>query len=403
MTSPFHSLVNSSRTNKNVETSNRRYSSVAIALHWLMAGLIVFMIWLGQNMENHEARFQLHKSIGISLLFLTLARILWRLYNKPPPLPADVRPLEARLSHAVQFGFYALMLLIPLGGWIMVSMSPFAVPTVLFETISWPNLPLPRNESGYKFLAFLHGKGATLGFLGLLFLHVAGAIKHQISDETGVLRRMFPGKSLLAAKSRGAALSAIIPLGLFAAIAILPNLSSAGEAVKDPAQTELFDSNWITDSGEITFSGVHDGNAFSGTFSKWDTQIAFHPEDLGRSNVSVTIDLTSAATGTKLYDDSLKAAEWFDTKTNPNAIVHLSDFKSTSDGYQVTAKLTLKDKTVSAPFNFSLDIKDSIAVMKGETVFTRKALELGQDSDADAEWVSEDIRVGVVLTAKKKP
>ena len=121
-----------------MESDNRRYSSVAMALHWAMAGLILFMIWLGRNMENHEARFQLHKSIGITLLVLTLIRILWRLYNKPPPLPSDTKPIEAKLSHLVQMGFYALMLLIPLGGWLMVSVSEFRVPTVLFETVSWP-------------------------------------------------------------------------------------------------------------------------------------------------------------------------------------------------------------------------------------------------------------------------
>lgn len=173
--------------------AEHRYSNVAVTLHWIMAGLIVFMIWLGRNMENHEARFQLHKSIGITLLFLTIARIMWRLYNPPPALPSDVKPLDAKLSRLVQFGFYALMLLIPLGGWIMVSVSEFRVPTVLFGAISWPSLPLPRSKELYEMLAFIHGNGATFGFLGLLFLHVSGAIKHQIGHETGVLRRILPG------------------------------------------------------------------------------------------------------------------------------------------------------------------------------------------------------------------
>ena len=132
-----------------MDAANRRYSGVAITLHWVMATLILFMIWLGHNMENHEARFQLHKSIGITLLVLTIARIVWRLYNKPPPLLADVKPLDSKLSKLVQFVFYGLMLMIPLGGWIMVSVSPFAVPTVLFETVSWPSLPLGRDEETY--------------------------------------------------------------------------------------------------------------------------------------------------------------------------------------------------------------------------------------------------------------
>lgn len=84
-----------------------------------MAVLILFMIWLGHNMHNHEVRFQLHKSIGITLLVLTIARIVWRLYNKPPPLPNDVNPIETKLSKFVQFEFTPL-LAIPLGRWIMV-------------------------------------------------------------------------------------------------------------------------------------------------------------------------------------------------------------------------------------------------------------------------------------------
>ena len=58
------------------ETS--RYTIVAITLHWVMAGLLLFMIWLGWNMDENEVRFQLHKSIGILILFLTLVRVIWR-------------------------------------------------------------------------------------------------------------------------------------------------------------------------------------------------------------------------------------------------------------------------------------------------------------------------------------
>ena len=52
--------------------TSSRYTAVAIALHWAMAALLLFMIWLGWNMEDNEARYQLHKSIGITILFLAL-------------------------------------------------------------------------------------------------------------------------------------------------------------------------------------------------------------------------------------------------------------------------------------------------------------------------------------------
>jgi len=207
-----------------------------------MAALILFMIWLGHNMENHEARFQLHKSIGITLLVLTIARIVWRLFYKPPPLPADVKPIESKLSKLVQFGFYALMLMIPLGGWIMVSISPFTVPTVLYETISWPSLPLGRSEEGYKLLAFLHGKGATIGFLGLLLLHVAGAVKHEIGHESGVLKRILPGRRTeTPAATKGMLVTLLASLGFFAAVSAVPLLSQNKSTA--PAETSMTPAN----------------------------------------------------------------------------------------------------------------------------------------------------------------
>lgn len=387
-----------------------RYSSVAILLHWVMAALIVFMIWLGQNMDGHEARFQLHKSIGITLLVLTLARIVWRLYNKPPALPADVSPAESRLSKWVQFGFYALMLLIPLGGWLMVSVSPFAVPTVLFETLSWPSLPLARDERLYKLLAFLHGKGATFGFLGLLFLHIAGAAKHQIGAEAGVLKRIVPGAKGAAAPSKGALPTLAASLGFFLAVAAVPifNQSGYSAAQVNPASASLLPNWTVNEAGKsIRFNFSHDGNDYTGRFENWDAQIEFHEQALSTSKVRVDIDLSSAVTGQKLYDDSLKAAEWFDVKTKPNAGVTLVNFrKGEGDGtgpesYLADAVLEFKGLQVKVPFAFTLEINGDEAALTGTATLSRQGLNIGQDSDPDADWVSENIAVDVSLTARR--
>ena len=161
-------------------TNTSRYTAVAIALHWAIAILILFMIWLGWNMEDNETRYQLHKSIGISILILSVARVAWRLMNPPPALPADMKPIEAKASHWVHMGLYILMIAMPLLGWALVSTSKFQVPTVLFGTVSWPNLPflggLRGNEIVHVVLETLHSKGAWV-IIGLLVLHVAGAIK----------------------------------------------------------------------------------------------------------------------------------------------------------------------------------------------------------------------------------
>ena len=78
---------------------------------------------------------QLHKSIGITILLLSLIRLGWRLTNPPPPEPPTLAPWERMLSQVVHWGFYFVMIAMPLTGWLMVSASKTAIPTVLFWTV----------------------------------------------------------------------------------------------------------------------------------------------------------------------------------------------------------------------------------------------------------------------------
>jgi cytochrome b561 len=95
--------------------------------------------------------------------------------------------LLARLTH---FAFYALLLAIPLLGW--ASVSAAGAPAVpLYDTVPWPNLPLPRSEDLAETLGDLHGTLVKSVYV-LLFLHVAGALKHHFLDKDEVLSRMLP-------------------------------------------------------------------------------------------------------------------------------------------------------------------------------------------------------------------
>lgn len=397
-----------------------RYTGVAIALHWAIALLIGFIIWLGWNIDDHEARFQLHKSIGITILFLTVARIVWRGMNPPPALPDEMKPLEKRASHWVHMAFYALLVLVPLAGWLMVSVSPFNVPTVLYGTISWPKLPFTsglRGEDFYSIIEFMHSKSAWV-FISLLALHVLGALKHEFSEEDGVLKRMIPG---LFGKTGGPSAPArgFIPafggaLAIFAIIAVAPLLINASGSESAPAASNTqpkVASNWDVDydTAEISFSGIHDGIPFSGTFENWTAEVAFYPNDLTRSNVWVEVDLSSAQTGKKLYDDSLSAAEWFDVKTNATATIALDNFRddpetvwAIGDGYLADATLTLKGISTVVPLKFWILIsEDNVATMGGETALKRTPLELGLVSDPTADWVSEDVSVSILGKATR--
>ncbi|KDA03945.1 cytochrome b/b6 domain-containing protein [Hyphomonas oceanitis] len=403
-------------------TNTSRYTAVAIALHWAIAILILFMIWLGWNMEENETRYQLHKSIGISILILSVARVAWRVMNPPPPLPADMKPLEKTASHYVHMGLYVLIIAMPLLGWALVSTSKFQVPTVLFGTVSWPNIPflggLRGNEIVHAILETLHSKGAWV-IIGLLVLHVAGAIKHEFSGEEGVLKRMIPGLFGRTAPPQPPARGFLVAFGgsalLFALIAAAPLIGRssgtspapqppAAEGEAQAAAPAAIEANWTVDydASEISFAGVHDGNDFTGTFKDWTADVAFYPDDLANSAVLVTVQTGTASTPKKLYNDSLRAPEWFDVKTYPAATVRLSDFAKTDTGYTATATLELKQRSVSTPLAFTLDIDGDVATLNGEATFDRKELDLGQTSDPNAQWVKDAVKVTVTGKATRK-
>ena len=106
-----------------------RYTSVAIALHWAIAALVLANIFLGivhEDQPRDVARQMMfwHKSFGITVLLLTVVRILWRIGHKPPPLPAAMPGWEVWLARITHWGFYALLIALPLTGWIFQSTSP---------------------------------------------------------------------------------------------------------------------------------------------------------------------------------------------------------------------------------------------------------------------------------------
>lgn len=383
-----------------------RYTAVAIALHWAMALLLVFMIWLGWNMEESEQLYQLHKSVGITLLFLTLTRISWRLLNPPPPLPDDMAAWERTASHAVHIAFYAAMLIIPLAGWLLVSISPFQVSTVLYGAIDWPHLPftaaLRAGEEGlvHGIVETAHSKGAWV-LIVLLGLHVAGAVKHQFGSEQAVLKRMLPGIAGKTAPPVSRARGGLIAFGgsllLFALIAAIP-MAGSGATGAGTTRSAANDGNWRVDyeASEIGFSGLYEGNPFGGEFQSWTAEVFFYPEDLGASSVKVTVGTASASTGTRLYDSTLRETEWFNTAAYPEAIVALSDFTRTGEEtYTATATMTLKGREASVPLDFELRTRNDRADLEGQAVLSRRALDLGQASDPGADWVSDEIIVTI--------
>ena len=397
---------------------SERYSSVAIALHWIIALMLGLMIALGKNMHSADGRpiewmFQLHKSVGITILVLMIARLIWRWNNKPPALPAGMKPIEKTASHGVHIGLYVLMFALPITGWIMVSASPFAIATVLYGTIAWPHLPglaelaLETRQSIYPKIANVH-ELLSWALIALFALHLIGAIKHELSDDEGVLKRMIPGLFGKTTPPRAPSRGALTAFGsaalFFGLIAGGPAIAQAiGGEASPAAATSTASSNWLIDheASEIRFTGIHDGNEFTGVFETWSANINWSDDTLDTNTAVVTVETGSALTGKPLYDNTIDAAEWFDTSAFPNAAITLSDFTATDTGYTSSAEITLKDKTLPVPFDFQLTYEGDIATMIGQATLSRDAFNLGQESDSGGDWVSLDITVDVTVKASR--
>ena len=181
-----------------------RYNAVAQALHWLLAIGLTWMVVMGLAMKHAGLDratqfkiYQLHKSVGITILIVALLRLLWRLTHRPPPLPADMPATEKGAAHAAHVVLYGLMIGLPLVGWAMVSVSPFNLPTVLYGVVPWPHIPglatLPNKPYWENVAKFVHAYGAYL-LIGLVSLHALAALRHHFILRDEVLRRMLPGR-----------------------------------------------------------------------------------------------------------------------------------------------------------------------------------------------------------------
>lgn len=173
-----------------------RYSRGAVALHWIIALLIMLNFaaaWVAEDLPKPD-RAQImgnHKAIGITILVLTVLRIVWRLMHKSPPLVETLKAWEAALAKVVHALLYLLMLAIPISGWGMSSAFTKGEPISIFGLFNFPALPVPYDKPTQGMFHELHEITANL-MIVLFVLHVGAALKHHLLDKDGTMRRMAP-------------------------------------------------------------------------------------------------------------------------------------------------------------------------------------------------------------------
>lgn len=179
----------------------RRYSRVAVLLHWTIALLIVANYLIGTTFWGvappaSKPWMPLHMSLGMTVLALSAVRLVWRLTHRPPPFPASMGLWEKRAAAAAHWAFYAFILVLPLTGWLSISahQHPKSVINLLWIT-HWPLAPIQGIEPNllqqiHDWTWHTHEWLADWGFPLLLILHLGGVLKHQFLDRESVLPRM---------------------------------------------------------------------------------------------------------------------------------------------------------------------------------------------------------------------
>jgi len=423
----------------------RAYSIVSILLHWLIAALIVLQVVLARRMEGRPtpesfAITQLHKSIGISVLILSLARLGWRLANPPTPLPLTIPAWERRLAHATHVAFYLVMIGMPITGWIMVSTSRVVLPTLLFGEVPWPMIPgLPELAPAARKVWHTIGQtghGLIIKFAYVLIaLHVAGALKHQFfaADEP-VLGRMAPGavpgrraepRLLLIALAAVAvvvfgrlvqpprpamapppAAAAVVPAPLEAQPPATPTTPPAAAATPAAAPaTPAAPVRWIVlPASRLEFESAWGGQPLGGRFKRWRADIVFSPQALDRSKISVQVDVASVETGDAQRDASLPSGDWFDAENHPKATFTATRFESQGPGRFVAhGALTLRGVTRPAALPFRLEIVGGQAHATGALKIDRTAFGVGQGQFAATDQIPAAVTVRIDVRAKAAP
>jgi cytochrome b561 len=179
-----------------MEQARSTYSRGAIWFHWIIGLLIIGNLIGGLIHESVSEEMtglimSLHKATGITILVLSIARLVWRLTHRPPPLAPTVKRWEKGLAHATHWTFYLLMILVPLSGWVLVSAGARKYPLEWFGLFDIPFLPITQDKALASTMSDRHEQLAFL-WIALLALHIGAALKHHFFDRDNTLERMLP-------------------------------------------------------------------------------------------------------------------------------------------------------------------------------------------------------------------
>lgn len=372
-------------------TAEQRYGDIAVIFHWLIALFIIGLLVIGKFMthffdENDPIRFQLtqwHKSFGLTVLLLSVLRLMWRLTHRPPAELASIPVWQQRIAGFVHLLLYGLMLALPITGWIMSSASPLNIDTVLFNLITVPHIPpFPDLPNKADIAASFHEYHELAGNLLILLLlaHIGAALKHHLIDKDAVLVRMLPNWASESFKNAVGGLTLAI---MGAVLGVFLYKSTEQEA----ALLAAGDS-------EVSFMADVTGDQTPGMFSDTTVTASIDTQNPANSSIIAVVNTASLSSNNSQVEGSLPDAEWFDVQGHPQARFESTDISENTDGsLQVSGNLTIKTTTESVSFPMTLTDEEGIQVARGEFAIDRRQYDIGLESQETDEYVGFEVIV----------
>ncbi len=180
-----------------LDATTSRYSRLSIAMHWLMLALIALTYLFTELRElfprgspGRDFMRAAHFSFGLTVLVLVCVRLAARVHGGTPPIAPALSRWKRAASRIVQLLLYALMIGMPLAGWLMLSLRGDAIP---FFGLELPRLTGENKELG-KLIREWHGDIGRAGY-ALIGLHAAAALTHHFVWRDDTLQRMLPGRT----------------------------------------------------------------------------------------------------------------------------------------------------------------------------------------------------------------
>ncbi len=446
-----------------LSNTSSRYGSLAKSFHWATVVLIfsAFPVGYFANELAHQINsagfdgdagvirratflFSLHKTLGVTALFTAILRILWAItQQKPGLLHPDNKP-EALAAEVVHWLLYALMVLVPLSGWVMHASE------VGYAPIWWPfgqGLPfVPKSDT----LAGLAGGFHWLmvwSLFTVVGLHVAGALKHHVIDRDMTLRRMLPFGGTAPQPPEQKHMKLPAPVAALVLIAVVLGAAQLGvlqghdhsshdhtghdhaeqaeqdqaeqenaahdhsahdhgahdhdshdHGAEDAAETSATKTNaWVVDTGSLGIEAVQMGSAVQGSFANWDAAISFTNPDAPGPAGSVVVDVEIASLSLGSVTTQALGTDFFNVAQFPSARFE-ADLIKLEDGYEARGTLTIRDQTQPFTLPFALEIDGNTAKMVGTSSVQRLDYNVGL-SQPDESTVGFGVGITVELTA----